>query len=141
MGYVANATKRRKGTKMITFDKVEDAIHDARGIAFDTCHKIYVLMDDHQMDLMKQYGYEALISADEMSADEMLTTVKKWFDDSCALRFVSAVRTIDGDANDGFMSLIAQGESDEDECEDCGQYESECSCYDDEYEDEEDEEA
>jgi len=29
--------------------KVEVAVEMAKGIAFDTCHKIYVLMDDGQM--------------------------------------------------------------------------------------------
>jgi hypothetical protein len=123
---------------MITFDKVEEALQTARGIGFDNCHKIYVLMDNHQMDLMKEYGYETLVSADEMSADEMLVTVKAWFEDSCGLRFVSAVETVAGDANEGFTSLIAQGESDEEVCAWCGQDESDCSCDEDES-DEEDE--
>jgi len=38
--------------------KVEVAVEMAKGIAFDTCHKIYVLMDDGQMAQMKEYGYD-----------------------------------------------------------------------------------
>jgi len=40
--------------------KVEVAVEMAKGIAFDTCHKIYVLMDDGQMAQMKEYGYDSV---------------------------------------------------------------------------------
>lgn len=99
------------------WDKVEGALIGAKGIAFDTCHKIYVLMDDEQMAQMKEYGYDPLISSAEMNPSEMLATVKQWYEDSCGLRFVDAVRTVDGDPNDGFDSLIGQGEDYEDEAE------------------------
>ena len=122
---------------MANFDKVEEVIGEARGIAWDTCHKIYVLMDDEQMALMKTYGYDPLISADEMSADEMLATVKDWFEQSCGLRFVDSVRTNHDDPNLGFVTLIGQFE--EEDCEDCG--ESGCAgvCNDFDYEDDEEE--
>jgi len=121
---------------MANFDKVEEVIHEARGIAFDTCHKIYVLMDEEQMALMRTYEYDPLISADEMSADEMLETIKRWFDESCGLRFVSAVSTHPTDPNLGFRDLIAQGEFDE--CEDCG--EAGCAGVCNDYEDEDEDE-
>ena len=121
---------------MANFDKVEEVIHEARGIAFDTCHKIYVLMDDEQMALMKTYEYDPLISADEMSADKMLETIKKWYDESCGLRFISAVHTHPEDPNKGFIDLISQFE--DEECDDCG--ESGCAGVCNDYEDEEDEE-
>ena len=123
---------------MANFDKVEEVIGEARGIAWDTCHKIYVLMDDEQMALMKTYEYDPLISADEMSADEMLATVKDWFEQSCGLRFVDSVRTNHDDPNLGFVTLIGQFE--EEDCEDCG--ESGCAgvCNDFDYEDDEEDE-
>lgn len=92
--------------------KVEVAVEMAKGIAFDTCHKIYVLMDDAQMEQMKGYGYDPLISSDQMTAKEMLATIRRWYADSCFLRFVEAVRTVEGDPNDGFTSLIPQGADD-----------------------------
>ena len=96
--------------------KVEVAVEMAKGIAFDTCHKIYVLMDDAQMEQMKEYGYDPLISADTTTPDEMLATIKEWYANSCMLRFVSGVRTVDGDPNEGFIDLIPQcAEWDEDE--------------------------
>jgi hypothetical protein len=89
--------------------KVEVMCQVAKGIAFDTCHKIYILLDDAQMDQMKEYGYNPLISSDEMSPSEMANTIRDWYDQSCMLRFVQAVRTVEGDPNDGFVDLIPQG--------------------------------
>lgn len=124
---------------MANFDKVEEIINEARGIAWDTCHKIYVLLDDEQMALMETYGYDPLISADEMSADKMLETLREWYDTSCGLRFIDAVRTVDGDANEGFITLIGQFE--EEDCEDCGESgcQGVCNDYEDDEEDEDDE--
>jgi hypothetical protein len=87
----------------------------AKGIAFDTCHKIYVLMDDGQMAQMKEYGYDPLIAADTTTPDEMLATIKDWYETSCGLRFVSGVRSVDGDPNEGFIDLIPQGADDDEE--------------------------
>ena len=76
---------------MIDFDLVYDAIPQAKAIAWDTCHKIYVLMDDEQVAKMREYEYDPLITKDEMSDGEMFDTVKKWYEESCGLRFVEAV--------------------------------------------------
>ncbi len=121
---------------MANFDKVEEVIGEARGIAWDTCHKIYVLMDDEQMAQMADYEYDPLISADEMSADEMVRTLKDWYDQSCGLRFISAVTTHPSDPNLGFVDLISQFE--EEDCEDCGESgcQGVCNDYEDEDEDE-----
>ena len=98
------------------WDDVEQALLDgAKGIAFDTCHKIYVLMDDEQMAQMKEYEYDPLIPAEGHTTDELLSTLMEWYDDSCMLRFIQSVRTNHDDPNAGFGDLIPQGaESDED---------------------------
>lgn len=127
---------------MADFDEVAIAINYAKGIAWDTCHKIYLLMDDEQVSLMREYGYgdendpDSLITREQMTADEMLETVKKWFDQSCGLRFVQSVETNHEDPNAGFVSLIGQFEYDE--CDDCGERgcEGVCNDYNDEEEDE-----
>jgi hypothetical protein len=108
---------------MLDWDLVEDRIDEAKGIAFDTCHKIYVLMDDAQMVKMKEYEYDPLISKSEMSASEMLETVKHWYAESCGLKFVEAVSTTaEGiDPNEGFETLIEQGAREFDECLECGE--------------------
>lgn len=100
-----------------SWDKVEVAVQMAKGIGFDQCHKIYVLMDDEQMAQMKEWGYDPILSADDLTPSEMLETIQDWYADSCGLRFVSAVRTVEGDPNEGFISLIEQGADDEDENE------------------------
>ena len=95
--------------------KVEVAVEMAKGIAFDECHKIYVLMDDEQMKLMKGYGYDPLFSSADLTPKEMLETIQTWWNASCGLRFVNGVRTVAGDPNEGFIDLIPQGSEDEDE--------------------------
>jgi hypothetical protein len=121
---------------MANFDKVEEYLEDAKAIAWDTCHKIYVLMDDEQVQEMRELEYDPLITKDEMSSIEMLETIKGWFEQSCGLRFVSAVETNHDDPNLGFTSLI--GQFDEDECDDCG--ETGCAGVCNDYEDEDEDE-
>jgi len=104
-------------------DSIEYYTSEAKGIAWDTCHKIYILMDDEQMRLMKSYDYDPLISSEQMSGDEMAQTVISWFENSCSLRFINAVETTPN-ANEGFITIIGQFEDeDEDEelCDSCGQ--------------------
>jgi hypothetical protein len=79
---------------------------------------------------MTTYGYgdddgSYLLTADKMSKAEMLDTLERWYDDSCSLRFINAVSTVDGDPNEGFTDLIPQGADWQDD--------------DDDYDDEEDE--
>jgi hypothetical protein len=93
----------------VSFDKVEAMVEIAKAIAFDDCHKIYVLLDDEQVAEMKQYGYTTLVEADDTTPNEMLSTIMEWYENSCSLRFVSAVRTNRNDPNEGFVSLIEQG--------------------------------
>jgi hypothetical protein len=99
------------------FDLVEERVRDAKAIAWDTCHKIYLLMDDEQVELMRGYGYEPLITADEMTPTDMLETLKDWYENSCFLRFIDAVTTNHEDPNEGFETLIGQFEGEEDEDE------------------------
>ena len=91
-------------------DLIYDRINDCKGIAWDTCHKIYILMDSEQVELMREYGYDPLITADQMSADKMFGLVQEWYEGSCGLRFIQAVSTNHINPNAGFESLISQGE-------------------------------
>jgi hypothetical protein len=104
-----------------TFELLEYT-KEAKGIAFDTCHKIYILMDDEQMNLMKEYEYEPLISSEDMDAEEMANTLLEWYKGSCGLRFIQAVSTTTN-PNDGYVDVVEQGSDwnayeDEDEDED-----------------------
>ena len=48
----------------------------------------------------------------------MLKMVRKWWDESCGLRFISAVETNEEDPNAGFTTLIPQGAGEEEVEED-----------------------
>lgn len=127
---------------MIDWDLVEERLDDAKAIAWDTCHKIYVLMDDAQVVETRGCGYGdeegSFFTNAEKSPSEMLTIVKKWFDESCGLRFVSAVSTNLEDPNLGFETLIGQFE--QDDCEDCGERGCAGVCNDADDDDDDDDE-
>ena len=95
------------------FEPVMDAVMDARLIAFDGCHKIYLAMDDEQADWFRE-NYNGTSCTDrtfEGTPKEMMRTLRTWWDESCGLKFISAVTTNHADPNAGFMSLISQGEA------------------------------
>ena len=94
-------------------DLVYERISEAKGIAWDGCHKIYILMDSEQVELMREYGYDTLITTDQMSTDEMFLLVEDWYMDSCSLRFIQAVSTNHINPNAGFESLSSQFEDEE----------------------------
>ena len=95
---------------MIDYSLVEERVQDAKAIAFDTCHKIYLLMDDEQVEKMREYGYDPLITSEEADPYTMFEILKNWYYDSCGLRFIQAVATHPKDPNLGFENLIAQGD-------------------------------
>jgi DNA primase large subunit len=96
---------------MVSFDKVETALKTAKGIAFDTCHKIYVLMDEDQVELMRKYEYDEIRSIADISKESMLELLKDWYASSCSLRFIQSVRTTSPDDEDsGYDDLISQFE-------------------------------
>ena len=94
---------------------VKERISEAKAIAFDTCHKIYLLMDNEQVELMRGYGYDPLITKEDATPDVMLATLQEWYEDSCGLRFIEAVSTNHENPNAGFETLIGQGDFAEDE--------------------------
>lgn len=117
---------------------VEIALHYGKGIAFDGCHKIYVLQDEKQIGLMREYEYEFVLTKEDHTEDELNTLLRKWYAGSCMLKFIQSVASVaDGqDENDGFDTLIPQGaEQEEDECDLCF---SHCgdTCQDDDEDDE-----
>ena len=101
---------------MTDFSKVEKALETAKGIAWDTCHKIYVLMDEDQVELMRKYEYEEIRSIVDASKESMLELLKEWYASSCSLRFIQSIRTTSPDDEDsGYDNLIGQfDEIDED---------------------------
>lgn len=99
---------------MKNLELVRERVSEAKAIAWDTCHKIYVLMDDEQVELMREYQYDDLITKEKMTTEQMVDTLEDWFGASCSLRFIQAVSTNYEDPNEGFESLIGQFEFEED---------------------------
>lgn len=91
------------------WDEVDEALSLALGMYWDGCHKIYLAMDDAEVTNMIELGYE------HYPTD--LDLLKQWYEQSCGLRFVSAVHTNIEDPNAGFVQLIEQFHF-EDELED-----------------------
>ena len=97
-------------------EAVTKAVMDCEGVAFDGCHKVYVLMDKEQVEKMRGFGYgdktdfekgdSRLVTADDMKRSEMFALVREWYEQSCLLRFISSVATDGGE--DEFGDLIPQ---------------------------------
>lgn len=89
--------------------EVRQALETAQGIAWDTCHKVYILMDTQEVDQMRVYQYDPLITADTHTPDEMFKLVSKWYNNSCGLRFIDICSTPNADdPNSGFYSVVPQ---------------------------------
>lgn len=79
----------------------------AHSIAWDGCHKIYILQDQEQTDKMRDYGYDYLWDKSMMDADSMANTIAQWYTQSCPLRLVDSVSTGDYNQPD-FTSVVSQ---------------------------------
>lgn len=115
------------------WEAVKDALRVGKAIAFDGCHKIYILMDDEEVAQKKSYGYgqdddgSVLLAIEpDQPMEAYFALVYDWFEDSCGLRFIYAVSTNKANPNDGYTTLIGQFDDEDD-------YEDE---YDYDYEDE-----
>lgn len=93
------------------------ALDKAVAVTWDTCHKIYVLMDDEALrqTLANGYGQEE-DSIAYAGQDDLLDKVEEWYDEACELKMVDAISVVDG--KEVFETLIEQfDEDDEDEDE------------------------
>lgn len=101
------------------WEAVEEALPNAKLIAWEGCHKIYLAMDEiEEQWFIDRDDYETFTG----DFDEMLAKLHEWFEASCGLRLINAVTHNATNPNAGFQQLIEQFELDE---------------YDDEYDDEE----
>lgn len=103
----------------MSWEAVRVTMNFAKGIAFDGCHKIYVLMDDDQYKQQASYGYgsdQGSYLLPVVDPETAYKIVERWFEDSCPLRFVNAVKSPGNNAD--FTSLIEQFEFDERDEED-----------------------
>ena len=100
---------------------VQEYVKDAVLIAFDECHKIYLAMDEEEAYFFRTTYQPAVVESIHSTPEAMLATLEEWYEDSCGLKFISAVWHDDLDPNYGFVDLISQcagDDEDEDEDED-----------------------
>jgi hypothetical protein len=98
------------------WERTADALWDSeRLIAWDGCHKMYVAMDATEAAWFRA-EYPHVVEDDDV--DVLVATLAQWWDASCALRFISAVRSDKKNPNAGFRDLIPQGWDDDEEDED-----------------------
>ena len=93
------------------WERVEDAAQDAHLAAWDTCHKIYLALDETEAEWFRTSDYTLVEGAPEV----LLATLRKWYEESCWLRFISGVRHNPTNPNAGFVDLIPQGAEEDDE--------------------------
>ena len=95
----------------ITLDRetvfVSTIMEMADSIAFDGCHKIYVLMDRHQTEQQISYNYKHLIRAQDTTPEELEKTMWEWYEQSCELRFINAISTNE-DGTEKWHTIRAQ---------------------------------
>jgi hypothetical protein len=88
-------------------DELRQLTQTADSIAWDGCHKIYILQDPEQTDKMKDYGYQYLWDKSMIDSESMLNTIYQWWRQSCELRLVDSVATGDHSA-DLFTQVVPQ---------------------------------
>lgn len=86
------------------FAEIGSLLADVDSIAWDECHKIYLLMNSEQTEFMQEYPMQ--VRASDVSADELMGTLRFWYENSCPLRFI---QSCDGSVEDTkFESHIPQ---------------------------------
>lgn len=92
----------------IDWKLIEQMCRNADSITWDSCHKIYLAMDKKETKEFVSYGYDPIIRKGQLDSKEMAATLKQWYEDSCGLRFISAVFSNAEDPNYGFVQLVPQ---------------------------------
>ena len=93
--------------------ELHEVLSNAKGIAWDNCHKIYIMMDDQEVAQMRDYKYDPLLTSADTTPEQMLAEMLRWYNDSCSLRFIDVTST--GENGTEFYSLMGQFEDEEDD--------------------------
>jgi hypothetical protein len=70
---------------------LREKVNSCKGIAWDNCHKIYILMTDEEVEKMRGYGYTSLILASDLTPNLLYSVVLHWYKIACPLKFIEAV--------------------------------------------------
>lgn len=96
------------------WDRVDKALTSAHAVMVDGCHKIYVVASPDYPDSSL---YETHVKLSAVSQAGALATLKRWWEESCDLRFITRIDS-DGEFNSDYTDLIEQGEQAFDERDD-----------------------
>lgn len=88
---------------------IEAVMNDAKLVAYDGCHKIYVALDDTEAKWFFDNEYDTF----QGTPEEILSKVSEWYDDSCSLRFVEATSWDKDNQSTDFRVLVSQFEESE----------------------------
>ena len=69
--------------------RITEALEEAVSVSWDTCHKIYVAMDQKSHEQQVEYGYDTVLVKDVATA---LSLLYEWWEDACGLRFINSIR-------------------------------------------------
>ena len=92
----------------LTDDQIEaiDAyIGETVLVAWDGCHKIYMALDQSEANSLKRYEYPHIVEGDKL---DMLVALTRWWDASCSLRFINAIRYRPDGGGTEFIDVIPQ---------------------------------
>ena len=89
---------------------LEDIINECHSVAWEGCHKIYILMDTYQTELVNSYDYEYVVKMSESNPYDLFELVREWYEKSCYLKFIDVVYT-ESNGQSEFYPLVAQGEN------------------------------
>lgn len=95
---------------------VAEALKGARAIAWDECHKIYILKDEAQLQKIIGYKYPEIVTSEQLDEEQMLIQLNEWWDESCSLRLVNSIESGEH-GSDIFNQIIAQFDDEEEEGE------------------------
>lgn len=88
---------------------VAEATQTASLVAFDTCHKIYIAMDEGEAKYYIDHKWKTFRGP----ADAMTEQVCEWYESSCGLEFVDATSTskesTESEHFSDFCRIIPQG--------------------------------
>jgi len=89
---------------MDAWQKVYKYTERAKLIGFDECHKIYIATDKHEADYFTENGWETFSGTPSEMADKL----HEWYEASCGLRFISAVKFDKKTNSTKFTTLVPQ---------------------------------
>ena len=70
-------------------------VDGCEGIAWDRCHKIYIMRDRVALERIIEWGSYTVVDADDANGEVMYNTLVKWWQESCELRFIQAMEADD----------------------------------------------